>query len=290
MGFFSFGSKSNDRRNANGAYDVRAGRSDKAAAANEKAATREKRGARHAGQETLLDPLLLEKRRARSRLLGAVVLVAVAIVILSKVLEPGPRPQIDDIAIHVATPAKVTPPAPALSPEKVLLSALDKPATPSVAQKSIPNTTNLAAKAASAQPSVAPSQPIQLTRKPAPSPTVTNPPPLATAPSTQANPRTKTSPQTAAKGTSASALPNNRFAVQLGALGDEPRARAWTERLKAANIPAYLERKKLPNGSQQFLVRAGPFKDRASAEAASKRIRELGLAQMNLKTTKQTAK
>ncbi|BBO60115.1 SPOR domain-containing protein [Mycoavidus sp. B2-EB] len=286
MGFFSFGSKGNERRTANGAYDVRAGRSDKAAAAREKAQPREKRSARNAGQEALLDPLLLEKRRARSRLLGAVVLVAVAIVILSKVLEPGPRPPIDDIAIHVAAPAKMTP-ASALNPEKSL-SVPDKPATPFAAQKSIPNTNNLAAKAPSALPSVTPSQPVQPTRKPAPLSTATNLPSLATAPSTQANPRIKTNPQMAAKG--ASALPNNRFAVQLGALNDEPRARAWAERLKAANIPAYLERKKLPNGSQQFFVRAGPFNDRASAEAASKRIRELGLAQMNLKTTKQTAK
>ncbi len=311
MGLFSFGNKENSRRSAGDEYDARdasggrASRADKAALAREKVAQHEKRSARRTGQEALLDPLLLEKRRARRRLLGAVVLVAVAIVVLSKVLEPGPRPHVDDIAIHVAAPTKITP-ATALGVDAAVSGVRSRlPESLPTAQKSIPNTTSLAAKATPNIPPVTSSQPAQPTRKSASPPTATNMPLVtainsskpvnatdarraATAPSASVNPRIKASPQTT-NGVAGSA-PSNRFAVQLGTLYDEPRARAWIARLKAANIPAYLERKKLANGSQQLLVRAGPFNDRVSAEAASKRIRELGLAQMKVKTGKPTLK
>ncbi len=313
MGLFSFGNKENNRRSAGDKYDARdvsggrVSRVDKAALARENAAQSEKRNARRTGQEALLDPLLLEKRRARRRLLGAVVLVTVAIVVLSKVLEPGPRPQVDDIAIHVVAPTKMTP-ATALGIDATVSGVRScLPESLPTAQKSIPNTTGLAAKAAPNVPSASsqPAQPTQPTRKPALPPTVTNMPPVtainsskpvnatdarraAAAPSAPVNPRIKASPQTTNR--VAGSVPNHRFAVQLGTLYDEPRARAWIARLKAANIPAYLERKKLANGSQQLLVRAGPFNDRVSAEAASKRIRELGLAQMKVKTGKPTLK
>ncbi len=311
MGLFSFGNKENSRRSAGDKYDTRdasggrASRADKAALAREKAAQGENRSARRIGQEILLDPLLLEKRRARRRLLGAVVLVVVAIVVLSKVLEPGPRPQVDEIAIHVAAPTKITP-ATALGIDTAVSGVRSRlPESLPTAQKAFPNATSLAAKAAPNIPSVVSSQPAQPTRKPASPPTVTNMPPVtainsskpvnatnarraAAAPSAPVNSRIKASPQTT-NGVTGS-VPSQRFAVQLGTLYDEPRARAWIARLKAANIPAYLERKKLANGSQQLLVRAGPFNDRVSAEAASKRIRELGLAQMKVKTGKPTLK
>lgn len=287
MGLFSFGNKENSRRSAGDEYDTRdassgrVSRADKAALAREKAAQRE-RSARRTGQEALLDPLLLEKRRARRRLLGAVVLVAVAIVVLSKVLEPGPRPHVDDIAIHVAAPTKITP-ATALGIDTAVSGVRSRlPESLPTAQKSIPNTTSLAAKAAPNMSSVASSQPAQPTRKPASPPTVTNMPLVTATHSSKA--------VNATDARRAATAPSNRFAVQLGTLYDEPRARAWIARLKAANIPAYLERKKLANGSQQLLVRAGPFNDRVSAEAASKRIRELGLAQMKVKTGKPTLK
>ncbi len=311
MGLFSFGNKENSRRSAGDKYDARdaysgrVSRVDKAALAREKAAQGEKRSARRTGQEALLDPLLLEKRRARRRLLGAVVLVTVAIVVLSKVLEPGPRPQVDDIAIHLAAPTKMAP-ATALGIDPTVSGVRSRsPESLPTAQKSIPNPTSLVAKAAPNIPSAASSQPAQSTRKPALSPTVTKMPPVtainsskpvnatdarraATAPSVPVNPRIKASPQTTNR--AAGSMPSHRFAVQLGTLYDEPRARAWIARLKAANIPAYLERKKLANGNQQLLVRAGPFNDRVGAEAASKRIRELGLAQMKVKTGKPTLK
>jgi DedD protein len=70
----------------------------------------------------------------------------------------------------------------------------------------------------------------------------------------------------------------NRFVVSVGAFASDTSAHAWLNKLKAAGVPAYLEQKRLPNGSPRILLRAGPFSDRASAEAAVKKVRAAGLS------------
>jgi cell division septation protein DedD len=68
-----------------------------------------------------------------------------------------------------------------------------------------------------------------------------------------------------------------QFATPAATFSDLQHAHAWMLRLKQARIPAYLERRKQANGSEQFLVRAGPFKSRESAIAVLKQMRAAGL-------------
>jgi DedD protein len=71
--------------------------------------------------------------------------------------------------------------------------------------------------------------------------------------------------------------PGSRFAVQLGSFPDDASAKAWTSKLKAAGVPAYIEHRKQADGTTRTLLRAGPFADRTAASAAIAKVREAGL-------------
>ncbi len=80
----------------------------------------------------------------------------------------------------------------------------------------------------------------------------------------------------AAPGTPASP-PGSRFVLQIGQFDDETTAQNWVNKLKAAGVPAYLEHRKQSDGATKSLLRAGPFPDRASAQAALVKVRQAGL-------------
>ncbi|MDQ7980722.1 SPOR domain-containing protein [Paraburkholderia sp. SARCC-3016] len=103
--------------------------------------------------------------------------------------------------------------------------------------------------------------------------------------STQSATQTGTRPESTAQSATAALAesgtpaspPGNRFAVQLGSFSDDASARSWASKLKAAGVPAYLEKRKQADGSTRTLLRAGPFADRAAASAAIAKVREAGL-------------
>lgn len=68
-----------------------------------------------------------------------------------------------------------------------------------------------------------------------------------------------------------------RFVVLAGVFGSDAAARAGLKALKAVGVPAYLERMDQQDGTPRIVLRAGPFSDRTSAEAAAKKIRQTGL-------------
>jgi DedD protein len=247
MGFFSFGNKED-------AAPTRRGRT---SAAAQRSTGRERRPERRGDQETLLDPTLPEKQRARRRLIGAIALVVAAVVILPMVLDSHPKPITGDIAIQI--PNRDNAPA----------------ARSANAAKAGPTDT------ADAANDAAPDE----------TPAAQNPPPAAAARTSRASnlappamPRMPP-PDNAAATAAADvtppappASPGSRFVVQIGAFPTEQRARAWVTKLKAAGVPAYTEHKKQADGTDRVLLRAGPFTDRASAESAIKKVRAAGLA------------
>jgi len=96
-------------------------------------------------------------------------------------------------------------------------------------------------------------------------------------PSADAKPAAKPAqpaPQAAAPSADAS---GNKFVLLIGAFASEDRARNWLSKLKAEKIPGYIEHKKVPEKGDLALLRAGPFSDRAAAEAAQKRAEQIGL-------------
>ncbi|MGI4814557.1 MAG: SPOR domain-containing protein [Janthinobacterium lividum] len=82
----------------------------------------------------------------------------------------------------------------------------------------------------------------------------------------------------AAAPTAAAVATNSRFVVQLGSTASAAQAAAWVSRLKALGVPAYSQSSRLADGSERLTLRAGPFSDRASAEAAVRKVRQAGLS------------
>ncbi len=259
MGLFSFGSKEDKR-------DKRVSR--------QRSSSADKMSNDGAGvsQDALLDPMLPEKQRARRRLIGALVLIVAAIVILPMVLDSQPKPAPDDIAIQI--------------PKSLFESCNEGPqgelgaSYNSLCEASVTHIPQAPKQAGNAFVSAAPalannSQVQRESTKPnteARQPTApkTSAAIAASAPTPSSNAKLPPRP------TSTAASMSGRFVIQLMALSDEQRAQSWVKRLKQANVPAYLERKQQNNRSELWLVRAGPFNDRAIAEAALKRLREAG--------------
>ncbi|WP_052653087.1 SPOR domain-containing protein [Pandoraea oxalativorans] len=69
---------------------------------------------------------------------------------------------------------------------------------------------------------------------------------------------------------------NGKFLVRIGAFSTQDRAQAWLVKLKLVNVPSYMVKSSV-DGRELYLLRAGPFPDRTSAEAAGKKIRDAGL-------------
>lgn len=72
---------------------------------------------------------------------------------------------------------------------------------------------------------------------------------------------------------------NGKYLVRIGAFSTQDRAQAWLVKLKLVNVPSYMVKGNV-DGRELYLLRAGPFPDRNSAEAASKKIRDAGLTAM----------
>jgi DedD protein len=104
MGLFSSGSK-----------DAAPSRRSKAPA-DRSGEGRRTRGESRSQQDSLLDPTLPEKQRARQRLVGAIALVLAAVIGLPMVLDSRPRPASDDIAIDIPRVSKSATVQTALAP------------------------------------------------------------------------------------------------------------------------------------------------------------------------------
>jgi DedD protein len=194
------------------------------------------------------------KRRARRRLLGAVVLVAAVVVVLPMVLDTEPRPVSQNITIRIpsteteAFKAKVAPPPPAKVPDgKSAQVEAKSMAAPAVAK-------NQEAPQPAAQPE-----------------TVMR----ATAPATKAP--DKAPAKTAAKTTKPAAKPaGGQYVVQVIALADAEKAQRLQEKIAAAGVKSYTEVVKTVKG-EVTRVRAGPFATREAAEKARDQLKSIGM-------------
>ena len=227
------------------------------------------------------DPALTEdpdRQRARHRLIGAAVLVLIAVIGLPRILDSKPKIMSNDIAVNIVTslplvgassssagstssntvsPALngppvsvVTPPPPAVTESAVeTKSAPMNTSTPSAAVKNL----GLAAGEEVVKPSAASSAPIS---------SVATIPPA----STLAN---NFSSETKASG--------GKFVIQIGTFASEERTKGWTTKLKEQKIPNYVLNKTNAEGVKLYVLRAGPFADKEAAEIAEKKIKAMGL-------------
>jgi DedD protein len=221
-----------------------------------------------------LDPQLPQKQRARRRLIGAVVLVGAAVIVLPLVFDAKPRPVTDAVAVQIQD-QPVDRGAKASSDEPKVASRRSTPraagATQDQAQALDQGEEVVASADAPAAGTNAPAQ-AQPDAKLTPPKTV-----ASTTPAPEPKPAAKPPQQAQQAAAPAADAKDSKFILLIGAFASEERAHNWLSKLKADKIPGYIEHKKVPEKGDLALLRAGPFKDRASAEAAQKRAEQIGL-------------
>jgi DedD protein len=274
MGLFSFGSK-DEAPSERDAYSD----SPRGSRQTVRTERRTRRTERPDADAMMLDPTLPEKQRARRRLVGAIALVAAAVIILPMVLDSHPKPVTDDISIEI--PTRPAPPLPKSSqsdtpadvpPESQAGVAPDSPATGAAASNS--------AVAGVATPAVKPDTKPQAkaqTTQSAPAPEAKPSAPAATVAQAAKPPATTSATASAPKPNTPASPAGSRFVIQIGAFDEDSAAQNWVTKLKAAGVPAYTEHRKQADGSTRTLLRAGPFPDRAAAAAALQKVRAAGL-------------
>jgi DedD protein len=187
------------------------------------------------------------RRRGRRRLVGAIALVLLAVIVLPMVFDSEPRQGAPAVSVRIP------------SEDDAGFSPKATPKVP-VAPKAVP------------APPPAP-------QKPAPAP----------APKAEAKPEEKPAPQAAAKtpGTDAerqraeAAISGEQFTVPVAALANAEKVKELVARLTEAKLPYYTESVATAQGSVTR-VRVGPFADRAAAEKAMQRLKNLGLKPGNV--------
>jgi DedD protein len=215
------------------------------------------------------DEELQLKKKARRRLVGAVVLVLLVVVFVPMFLDRAPRPQKQDIDIRIPPiPGQAqTPSQPA--PPQVLPPAAPEPAPAPAATPAAPPE----------KPAAAPAPPIN---PPIASDTAVAPPAAAPPPREPPAPTPRETSAPAQRETTADVSrksdpkPAESFVIQVGAFSDPVNARHLVEKLKAEKVPAYTESVKTPQGDKTR-VRAGPYSTMAAAERGRNRLKTLKL-------------
>ena len=212
-----------------------------------------------------LDPELPQKQRARRRLIGALVLVGAAVIVLPLVFDAKPRPVTDAVAVQIQDQpidrgAKAAGDEPKVASRRATSRAPGASSDPAQAL-------DQGEEVVAANDATAPTAAAPTSNAPAAKPT----------PPAETKPAAKPAQPTQQAATPSTDAKDGKFILLIGAFADEKRASNWLAKLKADKIPGYIEHKKVPEKGDLALLRAGPFHDRASAEAAQKRAEQIGL-------------
>lgn len=206
--------------------------------------------------------------RLKQRLIGAAVLVALAVIFLPMLIG-GPEPEAGSNTVPVDVPARddrrfetrdltLAPPVPAPTPSAPEVA-------PVVDENHVATVDTTGAPARIDAVSGAP---VGTSPAPAPAPAATPPPastPPASTPAQGAQPAAPAVPAATASG---------RWAVNLGSYANATNANALVTQLRQQRLPAYAEQVAL-NGKSAQRVRLGPFAQRSEAESARLTVQKL---------------
>jgi len=248
------------------------------------------------------DSVEVMRRRARHRLIGAAVLVAIGVVVFPLLFDTQPRPIPVDIPITIPDRNKVAPlPVPGSSPSAAVSGAVDS-ATPAPAVRGAVSAPVSAAKpstrVADAAGLDAGEEVVSTTgsakhdRKPEPRPD-TAVAAAVPAPAPKSEAKVKPAPAEAAKPVArvddaarARALLEGktvepaegeaRIVVQVGAFAEADKAREVRLKLEHAGLKTYTNVADTKDG-KRTRVRVGPFATRAEAERAAQKVKKLDL-------------
>ena len=239
------------------------------------------------------------RTRARQRLIGAAVLVAIGVIGFPLVFETRPRPISVDIPIDIprkeGAPPLVMPaarptrgpavgdaasPAAATAATAATASASAAGALPSPRDEVITETRDEAARAAPAASRVPAA--ANVPPKPAASPVeaakpLANPTPAAAVQPQAAPSEDGTRARALLEGQAPAAVAAPRFVVQVGAFADAGTAREARSKAERLGLKTYTQVVETPAGTR-IRVRVGPFGSRAEADKASASARSAGLS------------
>lgn len=226
------------------------------------------------------DPALTEdpdRQRARHRLIGAAVLVLIAVVGLPRILDSKPKTISNDIAVNIVTSLPLVGAvgsSPGTASSNTAAPVLSAPAASAVTSPT-PAVTESAAETKSA-----PVKNLGLAAgEEVVKPSATTSASSATAPAAPISPAATTPPASASGNDSPSEtkVTGSKFVIQIGAFASEERTKGWITKLKEQKIPNYVLNKTNPEGVKLYVLRAGPFTDKEAAEVAEKKIKAMGL-------------
>jgi DedD protein len=227
------------------------------------------------------DPVLTEDpehQRARHRLIGAAVLVLVATIVLPRVLDSKPKTVSNDIAVTIVSSLPAVAPPPSAEPKSAEVKTATIPATPTVAvpvpaveSKESSKTTSPTPAASSPVKALAPSSADKTMGLAAGEE-------IVVAAKSNANGSTSENANPSVSG---------KFVIQIGAFASEERANGWIAKLKEQKIPNYVLNRTGADGTKLIALRAGPFPDKETAEAAEKKIKAMGLTPRVVEVGKQ---
>jgi DedD protein len=243
------------------------------------------------------------RRRARRRLVGAIVLALGAAVIVPILLESDPKPLGDDVSVKIppiddgkfvnrlneppskpesskAEPAKDArkefPPQPDAAAHKSVAEAekavIAPPAKTPKYDTAIPSE-----KIATASPplSAAPTPAVPPIAAESPLPAASTPTDTKTPPVASAQPESKAVVASAVPAMPSAQVARDGFAVQLAAYSDDKGANALANRLKRSGYPAYTEPLKTSRGTL-WRVRVGPYPSRDAATGVRDKLKAEG--------------
>ncbi len=240
------------------------------------------------GDSGALDPALMQKKRARRRLIGALVLGIVAAVGLPLVLDPEPRQTITDVEIEIPPRDAPLPSATsgaAAGEERALAPSVAAGAAAASAASDKLASDKLASDKVVAEKSTADKSPAEkpVVEKPTvEKPTVEKPTvekaPAAKAASESAGTAAKAAPEKlqATKTQPPAARPDGRFLLQAGAFASAGSARAQADKARKAGVRVYTETVKTAQG-ERTRVRIGPFATREAADQARAKLKLIGV-------------
>ena len=203
-----------------------------------------------------------EQQRARHRLIGASVLVLIAVVGLPRILDNKPKSVNNDIAVNIVT---------SLPSPNVAIPAVEEKVKSTLAEQA----TEKGKEVAQAKDVVvAPSPQAKVDAKStaaikANSIGLAADEEVVAVPSTSIKSKTEELPKKAGAG---------KFVIQIGAFASEERANGWIAKMKDQKIPNYVLNKTGADGAKLYVLRAGPFTDKDAAEAAEKKVKAMGLS------------
>ena len=236
------------------------------------------------------------RKRAKHRLIGAVVLVLLGVVGFPLLFDTQPRPIAVDIPIEIpgknsvkpltlpapavaVAPVAVAPPSPApaekiaaassLSPKEEILPSKPVQAPDSGAQTA-PKTEAKAAPRVEAKAEPAAKPPAKTESKPA------SKPPVSEDDGARARALLNGTDQPPKPAKPAPAEGSGRVIVQVGAFADAAKASEARAKLEKAGLKTYTQVADTKDG-KRTRVRVGPFASRAEAEQAVDKIKTLGL-------------